>query len=78
MAKIGEIKEMIRALGAWDTFRKNHPKFPEFIEAAREAGVQEGTILTFTVETPEGKKIESNLEVKESDLDFLKLTRYLN
>ena len=30
MAKIGDIKEMIQALGAWDTFKKNHPKFPEF------------------------------------------------
>lgn len=75
--KMGDIKEMMQAMAAWNTFKKNHPKFPAFIQAAREAGVHEGTVLSFAMETPEGKKIETNLKVQESDLEFLKIARHL-
>ena len=77
MGKINDMKEVMQAMAAWATFKKNHPKFPGFIEAAQKEGVHEGTILSFSMETPEGKKIETNLKVQESDLEFLRIARYL-
>ena len=77
MGKINDMKEVMQAMAAWATFKKNHPEFPGFIEAAQKEGVHEGTILSFSMETPEGKKIETNLKVQESDLEFLRIARYL-
>ena len=77
MGRMSDMKELMQAMAAWETFKKNHPKFPGFIEAARKEGVHEGTILSFAMETPEGKKIETNLKVQESDLDFLRIARHL-
>ena len=71
----GKMGDMMRALAAWETFKKNHPKFPEFMKALNRAGVREGTVIDVSVTTPEGKKIETNLKVQETDLEFLKYLR---
>lgn len=66
------IGNMMKITGAWNTFKNNHPKFPAFCQAVSRKGIREGSIIEITVTTPEGEKIETNLKVKESDLDLLK------
>ena len=66
------IGNMMKISGAWNTFKKNHPKFPAFCQAISLKGIREGCIIEITFTTPEGEKIETNLKVKDSDLELLK------
>ena len=66
------IGNMMKITGAWNTFKNNHPKFPAFCQAVSRKGIREGSIIEIAVTTPEGEKIETNLKVKESDLELLK------
>ena len=45
---------------SWAAFTRNHPKFPKFLQAA-------GAAIT-----PAGKKIETNLKVRQSDIELVK------
>ena len=63
---------MLKISAAWNTFKKNHPKFPAFCRAVSSRGIREGAVLAITYTTPEGEKLETNLKVKESDLELLK------
>ena len=58
--------------GAWNTFKRNHPKFPAFCQAVSRKGIREGSIIEIAFITPEGEKIETNLKVKDSDLELLR------
>ena len=60
------IGNIMKITGAWNTFKSNHPKFPAFCQAVSRKGLKEGST------TPEGEKIETNLKVKDSDLELLK------
>lgn len=61
-AKLLKIKSM------WDTFKKNHPKFPFFLQAASKDGLKEGNIIEISIKTTEGKVIASNIKLTESDI----------
>ena len=54
------IGNIMKITGAWNTFKSNHPKFPAFCQAVSRKGLKEGSI------------IETNLKVKDSDLELLK------
>ena len=56
---------------SWAAFTRNHPKFPKFLQAAG-ASITPDTIIEIKVTTPEGKKIETNLKVRQSDIDLVK------
>ena len=58
----------MKITSAWNIFKKNHPKFPAFCQAVS----RKGSIIEITFTTPEGEKIETNLKVKDSDLELLK------
>ena len=62
----------MKITSAWNTFKKNHPKFPAFCQEVSLKGIREGSIIEITFTTPEGEKIETNLKVKDSDLELLK------
>ena len=55
----------------FDKFKNNHPKFMQFIKAAAQAGIQEGTILECKVVTPEGREMQANIKVTQDDLALL-------
>lgn len=61
---------MMQAMNAWRTFTLNHPKFPAFLEALKRQGVKEDTIIEISLTDPDGTKIETNLKVKQSDLEL--------
>ncbi|MBR6477428.1 MAG: hypothetical protein IKS85_03170 [Lachnospiraceae bacterium] len=69
---------MMRFVGAWNTFKSNHPKFPAFCKAVYQKGLKEDTIIEIIVTTPEGEKIETSLKVKASDLELIQTLGNLN
>lgn len=60
---------LFKLKGIQDTFVKNHPKFPNFLQAVKRKGIHADDVITITIETPEGEKIESNIRVQPSDVD---------
>jgi hypothetical protein len=59
---------LFKMKGMWDRFTQNHPKFPLFLRAAQQKGIQEGTILAVSITTPSGEKLETNLRVTADDM----------
>ncbi len=65
-------KRLLKMQMAWKQFNETHPRVLPFIKAVEAAGIREGTVIAVTVETPEGEKFESNIKVRQSDLDLLR------
>lgn len=63
--------KMMKLKKSWDTFTSNHPKFPKFIEAVNNKGLQEGTVIEIIVTTVSGETLSSNLKVTASDLQLI-------
>jgi len=71
--------KLFKLKGAWDVFEQNHPKFPKFMKAIHQNGMQEGTIIEINVTTEDGKTLSSNIKLKESDIIlFSELSELLN
>ena len=56
---------------AWDAFRHNHPKFPDFLKAVKKRGICEGTEILICVTYPDGQNLKAGLKLKQSDLELL-------
>lgn len=63
--------DYMKVFGLWNKFKANHPKFPAFLKAAAQSGLQEGTIMEIKITTAEGEVIESNLKVSASDMELV-------
>lgn len=59
---------LIKAKKSWDTFSKNHPRFPAFLQAVQSAGIKEGTVIEVSVTTPDGKNMMTNVKITASDM----------
>ncbi len=59
---------IFKAKKSWETFCRNHPRFPAFLQAVQSAGIQEGMIIEVSVTTPEGRKMTTNVKLTDSDL----------
>ena len=71
--------KLFKLKNAWDVFSQNHPKFPKFMKAIHQNGMQEGTIIEINVTSPDGKILSSNIKLKESDVTlFGELSELLN
>lgn len=64
--------KLLKLKSAWDTFARNHPKFPDFLKAVSTNGVEEGTIIEINVTTAAGKTISSNVKLTSSDIALFK------
>ncbi|MBO4749196.1 MAG: hypothetical protein J5546_02675 [Lachnospiraceae bacterium] len=63
---------MMKFVGAWNSFKENHPKFPAFCKAFMQKGLKEDSVIEIVVTTPDNERIETSLKVKASDLELLK------
>ena len=63
--------KMMKIKNAWDTFTRNHPKFPMFVDAVQRTGLKEGTIIEINVKTEDGKNLCTNIKLTESDMELL-------
>lgn len=65
--------DILKIKRAKDVFVENHPKFPAFLSAVKKNSLGVDTVIEITVTTKEGKEMSSNIKVKESDLELLKI-----
>ncbi len=65
-----DIKMLMKAKSAWDRFSRNHPKFPQFLNAAKAYGFKEGTILEIRITNPGEEPIIGNIKVTADDVDL--------
>ena len=63
-------QSLLQLKSLWQRFTNQHPKFHAFLRAAQPA-LKEGSVLSFTITTPEGKTLESNLKVSSTDLELV-------
>ncbi len=64
---------LLQLKGCWDRFRENHPKFPRFLKAATDTCMKEGSVITVSIQTPEGRSMETNLRVTSDDMELFRL-----
>ena len=64
---------MMKLKKGWDTFTSNHPKFPGFLTALKSRGIHEGDIVLISITGPDGKVMETNLRITQSDLELVDL-----
>lgn len=64
--------KLLELKNLWSAFTKRHPKFPQFLSAVQQAGIQEGTIIEVQITSPDGKTFTSNMKVTSEDIDAVK------
>ena len=64
--------KLLEIRNLWSAFTRRHPKFPQFLTAVQQAGIQEGTVIEVHITTPDGKTFTSNLKVQPEDIDAVK------
>ena len=71
MGNFGNNMEMVMKLkNAWDRFTMNHPKFPAYLNAVRNSGIQEGDIIAVSITKPDGTVLDTNIKVQPSDIEL--------
>ena len=63
--------DIMKVKSAWDKFTRNHPRFPQFLNAVKGKGVPEGTVIGITLDYPNGERLETNIKVSAEDLDLV-------
>lgn len=63
---------LFKIKGLWEKFTASHPKFPAFIQAASNGMMSEGTIIDVMITAPDGRKISTNVKLKEEDLELFR------
>lgn len=58
--------------GAWEKFTANHPRVPAFMQAASQGMLSEGSIIDLTIVAPDGRKIQTNVRLTESDMELFR------
>lgn len=61
-----------------ERFQQNHPKFPRFLNAVYQDGLEENTIIEINVSTPSGKQYMTNMRLNKEDLDFIRALKEMN
>lgn len=69
---------LLKGKQAWDTFCKNHPSFPVFLQDVKSTGIPEGTDITISVAYPDGQVKKAGLHVKPADLELLAMLQVLS
>lgn len=67
----GNMGEVMKLMGAWNTFKANHPKFPAFLQAVGKKGFKEDMIIEIIITEPDGERIETSLKVQPGDVELL-------
>ena len=64
------VQALMKARGAWQTFRSNHPNVLPFLNDVLQHGVKEDVQVEILVHYPDGTDLKSGIRVKQSDLAF--------
>ena len=67
---MGNMEAIIKITQGWNCFKNNHPKFPAFLNAIRNKGIKEGTIIAVSITDPDGSVMETNIKVTADDIEL--------
>ena len=62
---------MFKLTTMWAKFTKAHPKFPQFIKSVQSNGITVDSVIDIKITYPDGKVVDANLKITESDLQML-------
>ncbi len=62
---------LFKIKGMWEQFVQNHPKFPMFLNALKNSGMGEGSIIEIQITQPDGQQLKTNIKVTESDMELI-------
>ena len=65
--------DLFRVKSAAAKFNANHPKLIPFFGAAKNKAKTPGSVIEISITDPNGERIETNLRVQESDVEFINL-----
>lgn len=68
---------LFKLKGLWEQFVQNHPKFPRFLEALKQSGIGEDSVIEIQITQPNGQEMKTNIKVKQSDLEMFEQLRNL-
>lgn len=68
-------QDMMRVMGAINTFRNNHPKFFSFLQIVLRNGMPVDTVIEMTVTKPGEEPITTNIKVQQSDIELFESFR---
>ena len=69
---------ILQLMNLWNRFQNNHPKFPKFLMAVYQNGLEEGSIIEINVTTAEGQSLSSNLKLNAEDMELLNQLKNLS
>lgn len=64
------LKNLMQFQQMWSDFTSRHPKFPMFLNAVSQYGIEEGTIIEIQIKRPDGKEFATNLKVAKEDMEL--------
>ena len=56
--------------GLWNQFTSQHPKFPLFLKAVSDKGLEEDAVIEIKITTIDGEHYQTNLKLTKSDLEL--------
>jgi len=59
----------------WNVFKKNHPKFPMFLQAVKNSGIKEGDVVAISITSPDGNVLDTNIKVTSDDIALFQSLR---
>ena len=62
--------QLMKMKKSWEVFTANHPKFPAFMQAASQGMIVEDSIIEISIAAPDGRKINTNMKITQSDLEL--------
>ncbi len=65
--------DLFKVRSAASQFNANHPKLLPFFGAAKSKAMTPGSVIEIAVIDPDGERIETNLKVKDTDIEFINL-----
>ncbi len=69
---------IMKMKNAWSRFTKNHPKFPQFLNAVHRKGIKEGSIIEIKITDPDGTELCTNIRVTASDIELFDELKKMN
>lgn len=61
---------LFKIKGAWEKFSSNHPKFPMFLSAVGQKGIQADDVIEIKIIAKDGSNMCTNVKLTESDMEL--------
>ena len=73
-----DISVLMKLRSAWNSFCRNHPRFPDFLRDVKNRGIPVGTEVTISVTYPGGETLKAGLRLTDSDMELLQTLKKMS